>query len=125
MEKEQINELSSILIGYAIKVHRRLEPGFIEKIYVRALAYEFEKNHIRFAQERSIDVEYEELLLGRHRLDFLIENEVILEIKAVYWINNFHLAQALSYLKAIGKKLALILNFSKIKLQVRRVVCDL
>lgn len=122
MESGQINDLSNRIIGYAINVHKALGPGFTEKIYTRALAYELEKNKIKFTQEKSIKVKYEGLLLGMHRLDFLIEDEIILEAKAVYEINNFHMAQTLSYLKAADKKLGLILNFSRSKLEIKRVV---
>ena len=125
MNIEQINKLSNKVIGYAIKVHNALGPGFVEKIYSKALAYELEKDKIEFTQEKTIKVKYEGLLLGGHRLDFLIEDEIILEIKAVYEINNFHMAQTLSYLKATNKKLGLILNFSRSKLEIKRVVYNL
>jgi GxxExxY protein len=125
MEKEQVNELSNKLIGCAIRVHRTLGPGFIEKIYGRALSYEFDKNKIKFIPEKSIKVKYENILLGQHRLDFLVEDEIILETKAVYEINNFHMAQMVSYLKATNKKLGLILNFSRSTLQIKRVVYKL
>lgn len=125
MNTEQINELSNKIIGNAIKVHKSLGPGFIEKMYAKALAYELEKNRINFTQEKPIKIKYEGVLLGEHRLDFLIENELILEIKAVYEINNFHVAQMLSYLKAIDKKLGLILNFSRSRLQIKRIAYNL
>ncbi|MFH1202231.1 MAG: GxxExxY protein [Candidatus Omnitrophota bacterium] len=125
MTLEQINELSNKIIGFAIKVHKALGPGFVEKVYVKALIFELEKNKIKFTQEKSIKVKYENLLLGQHRLDFLIEDEIILEIKAVYEINNFHMAQMLSYLKAADKKLGLILNFSRSKLEIKRVAYNL
>ena len=125
MKIGQINELSNKIIGYAIRVHKSLGPGFIEKIYAKALAYELKKNGIKFNQEKSIKVRYEGLLLGEHRLDFLIEDEIILEIKAVYEINNFHMAQVLSYLKATNKKLGLILNFSRSRLEIKRAVYKL
>jgi GxxExxY protein len=92
LKTEQINELSNRIIGYAIKVHKSLGPGFVEKIYSKALSYELEKNKVKFTREKLIKVKYEGLLLGEHRLDFLIEDEIILEIKAVYEINNFHIA---------------------------------
>lgn len=125
MNSEQINGLSNKIIGYAIKVHKSLGPGFIEKIYAKALTYELEKDKVKFTREKSIKVKYEGILLGEHRLDLLIEDELIIEIKAVYEINNFHLAQMLSYLKATNKKLGLILNFSRSKLEIKRVVYKL
>lgn len=125
MKTEQINELSNKIIGYAIKVHKALGSGFIEKIYVKALVYELEKNKVKFVREKPIKIKYESLLLGEHRLDFLIEDEIILEAKAVIEINNFHLAQVLSYLKAANKKLGLLLNFSKPKLEIKRIAYNL
>lgn len=125
MNAEQINELSNKIIGYGIKIHKTLGPGFVEKIYAKALVCEFKKNRINFTQEKSIKIKYDNTLLGEHRLDFLIEDEIILEIKAVFEINNFHMAQILSYLKATNKKLGLILNFSRSKLEIKRVVFNL
>jgi GxxExxY protein len=125
LESERINQLSNKIIGHVIKVHKALGPGFIEKIYSKALAYELEKSKIKFSREKPVRVKYEGLLLGEHRLDFLIEDEIILEVKAVAEINNFHMAQALSYLKAIGRKLCLLLNFSQAKLEIKRVVFNL
>jgi GxxExxY protein len=125
MTTGQINELSSKIIGYGIKIHKALGPGFIERIYSKAFAYELEKDKIKFTREKAIRVKYEGLLLGEHRLDFLIDDEIILELKAVYEINNFHIAQMLSYLKATDKKLGLILNFSKSKLEIKRIVHNL
>ena len=93
MKTEQINEISNKIIGLAIKIHKSLGPGFVEKIYAKALVHEFKKNGVKFSQEKLIKVKYDGLLLGEHRLDFLIEEEIILEIKAVYEINNFHMAQ--------------------------------
>lgn len=125
MNAEQINELSNKIIGYAIKVHKSLGPGFIEKIYVKALAYELEKTKIKFVREKLVKIKYENILLGEHRLDFLVEEELILEAKAVFEINNFHMTQMLSYLKAADKKLGLILNFSRPRLEIKRVANDL
>lgn len=125
MTPEKINKLSNEVIGFAIKIHKTLGPGFIEKIYAKALAYELEKNKIKFAREKTIKVKYEDMFLGEHRLDFIIEDEIILETKAVYEINNFHMAQTLSYLKATNKRLGLILNFSRSKIEIKRVVYNL
>lgn len=125
LNTEQINELSNKIIGYAIKIHKSLGPGFLEKIYAKALAYELERDKVKFTREKTIKIRYAGLLLGEHRLDFLIGDEIILETKAVYEINNFHLSQMLSYLKATNKKLGLILNFSRSKLEIKRVVYNL
>jgi len=123
--EQEINEASNKIIGCAIKIHKALGPGFVEKIYSQAMAYELEKEKIEFLREKSIRIEYESVLLGEQRLDFLVEDEIVLEIKAAYEINNFHIAQTLSYLKAAGKRLGLILNFSRPRLQIKRVVNEL
>lgn len=121
MDIAQINELSHRVLGAAIKVHKALGPGFTERIYANAVAYEFEEQQVQFTREHVIKVKYEGKSVGDHRLDFLIEDELVLEIKSVYEINNFHMAQILSYLRATNKKLGLILNFSRPKLQIKRV----
>lgn len=125
MTTEEINELSNIVIGLAIKIHKSLGPGFIEKIYAKALAQELKDNKIVFEREKTIRVTYNNILLGYHRIDLLVKKELIIEIKAVYDINNFHMAQILSYLKVTNKRLGLILNFARAKLQVKRVVFNL
>lgn len=118
----QINELSNRIIGCAIKVHKTLGPGFIEKVYTKALAYEFKRHGIGAQQEVSFPVKYAERLVGTQRVDFVVEEAIIVETKAVYEINNFHMAQILSYLKATSMRLGLILNFSRARLQIKRVV---
>ena len=122
---EQINSLSNRVIGYAITVHKTLGPGFIEKLYARALAHEFQKHNVEFVRGHSFRVMYEGEVIGEQRLDFLIEDEIVLEAKAMYEIANFHVAQVLSYLKAAKKRLGLICNFSRPRLQIKRLVWNL
>jgi GxxExxY protein len=122
MNCQEIDALSNEMIGYAIKVHKSLGPGFAEKVYAEAIAHELKKNSIEFEKEKHIKIKYDDVLVGEHRLDFLVKNALILEIKAVFEINNFHMAQTLSYLKATNKSLGLILNFARTRLQIRRVV---
>ena len=122
MNKKAIDELSNKIIGAAIEVHKTLGPGFIEKLYERALVYEFQKRKIEFTNQRVIHVRYKEIRLGNQRIDFLIEDEIILELKAVSQIDKLHIAQMLSYLKATNKKLGLILNFAKPTLEIKRVI---
>ena len=109
------------MIGCAIKVHRGLGPGFVEKIYAKALEHELKTHDIAFQREASIPVQYDDRLMGVQRIDFLVEDEIVLEAKAIYDINNFHMAQVLSYLKATEKRLGLILNFARPRLQIKRV----
>ena len=122
MNKKAIDELSNKIIGAAIEVHKTLGPGFIEKLYERALVYEFQKRKIEFTNQRVIHVRYKEIRLSNQRIDFLIEDEIILELKAVSQIDKLHIAQMLSYLKATNKKLGLILNFAKPTLEIKRVI---
>ena len=90
-------------------------------MYAKALQHEFHERKIPFTVEQSIRVKYKSQLLGTHRLDLVVVEAVVVELKAVYEINNFHIAQMLSYLKASGERLGLILNFSRGKLDIKRV----
>ncbi|MFC1646011.1 GxxExxY protein [Candidatus Omnitrophota bacterium] len=121
-EKYLYSPLTNRIINIAIKVHKKLGPGFIEKIYERALEYELTKNDLKFEKQKAIRVRYEEIFLGDQRIDFLIENKVILELKAVSEITGIHIAQIISYLKAMNKKVGLILNFAKNKLEIKRTI---
>lgn len=125
MQKEQINRISNKIIGSAIKVHKTLGPGFIEKLYERALEDEFKKQEFRFQRQKEIKVEYNNVFIGDQRVDFLVEDEIIVELKAVSEINGIHKAQILSYLKAADKRLRLILNFAKRRLEIKRIANNL
>ncbi|GAH78181.1 unnamed protein product, partial [marine sediment metagenome] len=117
LSKEKLNSLSNRIIGLAIKVHKELGPGFVEKIYEKALAYEFEKEKLPFVQQGVIKVRYEDLEVGNQRVDFIVEDEIIIELKTVSEMSEIHQAQMISYLKTIDKRLGLILNFAKKKLE--------
>jgi GxxExxY protein len=114
--------LSNQIIGAAIKVHKELGPGFLESIYEEALKVELSENELDFTSQMEVQIEYLGVLVGLHRLDLLVQNEVIVELKAVKELADIHFAQLRSYLKATGMKVGLLLNFSKPTLEVRRVV---
>jgi GxxExxY protein len=114
--------LSNQIIGAAIKVHKELGPGFLESIYEEALKVELSKNELDFASQMEVQIEYLGVPVGLHRLDLLVQNEVIVELKAVKELADIHFAQLRSYLKATGMNVGLLLNFSKPTLEVRRVV---
>ena len=114
--------MSNQIIGAAIKVHKELGPGFLESIYEEALKVELSKNELDFASQMEVQIEYLGVPVGLHRLDLLVQNEVIVELKAVKELADIHFAQVRSYLKATGMKVGLLLNFSKPTLEVRRVV---
>ena len=115
--------LTDKVINLAIKIHKTLGPGFIEKIYEKALAHEFIKHKIKHKRQKKISVKYDCVLLGDQRVDFIVEDKIILELKAVSEINNIHKAQIISYLKAAELEVGLILNFAKDKLEIKRIIC--
>lgn len=115
-------QLSFDIIGCAQKVHSVLGPGFPESVYHRALCVELAKAKIPFESEKSVEVWYEEHLCGTFRMDIVVDEKVVLELKALNGLADDHLAQALSYLKATGLNLAIVLNFGCKSLNTKRVV---
>ncbi|MFN6962314.1 MAG: GxxExxY protein [Pyrinomonadaceae bacterium] len=103
--------LTQAIIGAAIEVHRTLGPGLLESIYEEALCHEFGLRSIRFVRQLEIDVVYKGKVIKGQRLDILVENQVIVEIKSLSKLPEVSMAQVLSYLKATGLKRALIINF--------------
>ncbi|MCF7839895.1 MAG: GxxExxY protein [Candidatus Marinimicrobia bacterium] len=119
------NEISNKVIGAALEVHRTLGPGLLESAYEMALCRQLELEGIAFERQVLLPVEYKGLTLDPgYRLDVLVENKVILELKAVEALNDVHTAQLLTYLKLSGKKLGLLINFnvSLLKNGIQRVV---
>jgi len=119
---EELNDLSNCIIGIAIDIHKKLEPGFQEKIYEEALLKEFGKARIGFEKQKVVRVDYDGVGLGNQRIDLLVNGEIILEIKACAKIIPIYRDQVISYLKTADKKLGLILNFGRGKLEIKRVV---
>ncbi len=120
--KHDFEELSKKIIGAAIEVHRELGPGFIESIYEQALKVEFAEHNFHFDSQKEIKIKYLGVEVGLHRLDLIVENQIILEIKAVKELLDIHFSQLRSYLKATGLKVGLLLNFAKPTLEIKRVV---
>jgi len=117
-------KLTEEIIGAAIEVHRHLGPGFIESIYENALVIELRRRGLKVSQQLEISVRYTGIEVGQHRLDLLVENFIVVELKVVKYIEDIHFAIVKSYLKALGKNHGLILNFAKIKLEARRVIYE-
>ena len=115
-------ELSYAIIGAAMEVHRILGSGFLEAVYQAALAHEFSLRGIAFEQYLKLPVSYKDQLIGNYEADFVIEGQIIIELKAVSAISAAHEAQAHHYLAATGLKLAVILNFGAESLQQKRIV---
>ena len=105
-------DITGRIISCGIEVHSTLGPGLLESIYEEALTYEFELREIAFERQKEIDLKYKGRNIGNHRIDFLIENEVILELKAVEKIHSIYEAQLLTYLRAMNKRVGLLINFN-------------
>ena len=116
--------LAEKIIAAAIEVHQHLGPAYHESIYQVALAHELSLRHIRFEREKPIDVSYKGIPVGKYRLDFLVSDQVVVELKAIQAISDVHLSQILSYLNATQKIVGLILNFAQARLVdgIKRVV---
>jgi len=114
-------KLSYNIIGLAMKVHRQLGYGFLEKVYENSLMVLLNRDGIPAIQQAPINVHFEGEIVGIYVADILVDDKIILELKCVDAIANIHRAQVLNYLKATRKKLAIILNFSKEKLEYERL----
>lgn len=112
-EKHQFEEFSNKIIGAAIEVHRTLGPGFLESIYEEALKIELSKLKFYYDNQKEINIKHHGIDIGQHCLDIVVENVIIVELKAVKEFADIHFAQLRSYLKATGLKVGLLLNFGK------------
>src|SRR5262245_1453237 len=117
----QNKDLTERIIAAAIRVHKELGPGFLEAMYEEALAIELAAAGMSFERQKLLPVFYREHLIGEHRLDFLVERRVILELKAISAVEDIHFAIVRSYLKAADLGDALLLNFASARLTVKRV----
>src|SRR6184192_1526460 len=115
------SEITDAIISAAIAVHRELAPGFLESIYEQALAVEFALRGIAFVRQKLIPLFYRDHQIGEHRLDFLVDEKIIVELKAITELEDIHFAIGRSYLKATNLADGLILNFSTMPLTVKRV----
>ena len=120
--REKLNEVSGRIIGCAYAVANGLGCGFLEKVYENALAHELRKAGLKTQQQQAIAVRYDGVVVGEYLADLLVEDSVVVELKAVKALDDVHLAQCLNYLKATGLHLALLLNFGTPKLEVKRIV---
>jgi len=115
-------ELSFQIMKAVFEVHNTLGPGFIESVYEEALAHELTLYQIPFERQIEIKVHYKEKLVGTHRLDFVVADKIILELKAVSALTDTFKQQTLSYLKATGLKLGILINFGTAKVEYIRIV---
>jgi len=116
--------LTERIIGAAIEVHNLLGPGFLESIYQQALVHELIARDLSVSKEVGIRITYKDHLVGRHRLDVVVNGLVIVELKACHISQEVVLAQALSYLRATDLEVALVFNFGEPKLSWKRIIRD-
>ena len=120
-----INQLTSKIIGAAIEVHKTIGPGLLEGIYEDCLCIELERRRIPFERQKGIDIEYKGVKLNnQYRLDLVVNNKVVVELKTVDELAPIHNAQVLTYLKLTGLKVGLLVNFNTAKLKdgIKRLV---
>ncbi len=115
------DELTHKIIGCAMNVHKKMGNGFQEVIYQRCLAIEFEKSRLGFEREQEMKIYYDGTEVGTRRVDFLVENKVLVELKAIIKLEDVHLAQAKNYLEAFGLQTGLLINFGSKSLEFKRL----
>jgi len=116
------NEITQGIIGCAYKVANALGPGFLEKVYENALFHELQKSEFKVQQQTPVNVLYDGVVVGDYFADLLVQEDVIVELKAVKALNASHFSQCLNYLKGTQKKLGLLINFGSEKVEIKRVV---
>ena len=121
-EKYKHSGLTSGVIGCAMEVHKILGNGFQEVIYQRALAIELSQNDIPYKREQEMELYYKGEKIGTRRADFLIDDKIIIEIKATTQLDDVHLAQAINYREAYNLEVGLLINFGNKSLEFKRVM---
>lgn len=125
-DASKLNEISEKIIARAIEVHRRLGPGLLESVYEGALAVELELAGLRYQRQAPLPIRYRNRPIGEFRVDLLVEDSVVVEIKSVERMDPLFDAQLLSYLKLGGYRLGLLLNFNAVLLKrgIKQLVHD-
>jgi GxxExxY protein len=121
MADYKYKEITEKIIGSSMKVHSTLGNGFQEVIYQRALEIEMLDAGLHFSREFNMPIYYKGRQIGERRVDFFVEEKIMVEIKAIIELENVHLAQAKNYLEAYNMQVGLLLNFGSISLQVKRL----
>ena len=121
MPDYKFKEITEKIIGASMKVHAALGNGFQEVIYQRALEIEMEEVGLKFARELSMPIYYKGKNIGERRVDFFVEEKIMVELKAIIQLENVHLAQAKNYLEAYNMEVGLLINFGSISLQFKRL----
>lgn len=119
---EELNRTSERIISCVYRVSNTLGAGFLEKVYENALAIELRKNGHKVEQQHLIEVLYNGELVGDYAADLLVDEKVIIELKTTRALDGVHTAQCINYLKATGHKLCLLINFSKPRAEIKRIM---
>ena len=118
----ELAELTEQVIGACIAVHKEKGPGFLESIYENCLKIELRHRGIKAEFQKEVSIHYRSELVGTHRLDVLVNDELVVELKAIKELEDVHFAQVRSYLRATGTKHGLLINFATLTLTVKRVI---
>ena len=121
MNEQELNKITERIIGCAYKVSNSLGIGFVEKVYENALGHEVRKEDLKVVQQHPIRVVYDAVVVGEFFADLLVEDLVLVELKAVSALTNDHMAQSFNYLRATGLPACLLINFGQPKIQLRRL----
>ncbi len=117
-----LNQLTERVIGCAYQVSNVLGSGFLEKVYENALALDLRKLGLSVAQQHSIQVKYEGQIVGEYLADILVNDSVLVEVKAVRKLDEIHMAQCMNYLRATGVRVCLLINFGSPKVEIKRII---
>jgi GxxExxY protein len=120
----QFEDLSAHVIGAALAVHKGLGPGYLESTYHSAMRVSLAHRALPFESELAFEIAFEEVLVGRARIDLIVANEIVVELKAVNRLRDIHFAQLKSYLRATRLRVGLLFNFNAPTLTIRRMVLD-
>ena len=115
-------ELTQKIIGCAMRVHSKMRNGFVERVYQKCLAIEMDKAKLGFKEEVNATIYYENIPVGTRRVDFIVENKIVVEIKAMADLTDTHLAQAINYLETHRLEVGLLINFGAKSLQFKRLI---
>jgi GxxExxY protein len=121
-EEYKYSHITEKVIGCAMKVHQRMRNGYQEIIYHRCLIIELRKESLSFLSEIELPIFYDDIEVGKRRIDFLVENKIIAEIKVLSELTGSHLAQALNYLEVMNLEIGLLLNFGSKSLEIKRLI---
>jgi len=121
-QRAELNRITEKIIGCAYTVGGKLGSGFLEKVYENALFHELKKAGLSAEQQHGIKIKYDHVIVGEFIADLLVEETVLVELKAVKALDEVHFAQCMNYLKGTGLRVCLLINFGKPKVEVKRIV---